>query len=165
MNKNELISQIKNERQQLDETLSNVTSDAMTVPGVSGDWSVKDILAHLAVWYSRAVTALFQAERGTRLQRPQSSMPDWSDVNARDYESQKDRPLDRILADYHGSHAQLIKRLEAWKDEAVLFDKRRFPELEGYSLADYVWSDSGEHDAEHRAQIEPWLQKRSSGNG
>ena len=58
---------------------------------------MKDVLAHLAMWDSRAVTLLFQAERGSKLQLPQSHAPDWADVNASDYASQKDRPLERVF--------------------------------------------------------------------
>jgi hypothetical protein len=159
MNKAELIFNIKVEREKLQGVLDRIALEDMTIPGVTGEWSAKDVLAHLAAWCSRAVTLLFQAERGVKLQRPQSNAPDWADVNAKDYASQRDRSLDRILADFHGSHAQLIRRLEAWADEAALFDAKRYPALNGYSLADHVWGDSGEHDAEHCAQIVDWHEK------
>jgi hypothetical protein len=157
MDKRELIAMIEAGREQLNATLARVPAERMTEPGVSGDWSVKDILAHLAVWSSRAITALFQAEHGGKLQVPQYNAPDWADVNAQDYATQKDRPLERVLADFHGAHAQLIKRLQAWPDEMALFDAARFPILKGVSLGAWVLSNSGEHDSEHRAQIEAWL--------
>jgi uncharacterized protein (TIGR03083 family) len=161
MDKREFIANIRAEREKLDAVLAHIQPADILRPGVAGEWSVKDVLAHLAMWNSRAVTLLFQAERGAKLQLPQSSAPDWADVNASDYASQKDRPLERVLADYHGAHAQLVKRLEGWHDEAMLFDQRRFPQLKGSSLADFVWGDSGEHDAEHREQIEAWLKSKA----
>ncbi|MFC1463984.1 MAG: DinB family protein [Candidatus Brachytrichaceae bacterium NZ_4S206] len=161
MSKAELISRITSERRALEEILARIPAEDMLAEGVVGQWSVKDTLAHIAMWYSRAVTLLFQAERGKALQLPQSNAPDWSDVNARDYASQKDRPLDRIQADFHGAHQQLIKRLNAWTDEAALFDPRRYPALQGRTLADYIWDYTGDHSAEHRAQIEAWLAGRS----
>ncbi len=157
MDKRELIASIVAEREQLNAVLAMVPAERMTELGVAGDWSAKDVLAHLAVWSSRAVTLMFQAEHGGKLQLPQSNSPDWQDVNAQDYEAQKDRPLDRVLADYHGAHSQLVKRLQAWPDEGALFQKGRFPALKNRSLADHIWGDSGEHDAEHRAQLEAWL--------
>jgi hypothetical protein len=161
MDKSEFISNIRSEREKLDAVLAQVQPEDMLRPGVVGEWSVKDVLAHLAIWGSRAVTLLFQAERGSKLHLPQSNTSDWADVNASDYASQMDRPLERVLADYHGAHAQLVKRLEGWKDEAMLFDPQRFSQLKGRSLADYVWGDSGEHDAEHREQIEAWLKSKA----
>jgi hypothetical protein len=159
MDKRELIAGITREREQLNAMLAQVPAERMTEPGVAGDWSVKDILAHLAVWSSRAVTLLFQAERGGKLQLPQSNSADWQDVNAKDYAEQKDRTLDRVQADFHSVHNQLIKRLQAWPDEKSLFDKDHFPVLKGKALAGYIWGNSADHDAEHRAQIEAWLQK------
>ncbi|MFN4294522.1 MAG: ClbS/DfsB family four-helix bundle protein [Thermoflexales bacterium] len=160
MSKAELISRIESERRALEETLARIPAEDMLAEGVVGWWSVKDVLAHIAMWYSRAVTLLFQAERGGALQLPRSNATDWSDINARDYASQKDRPLDRIQADFHGAHQQLIKRLNAWADEAALFDPRRYPALKGRALADYLWDYTGGHSAEHRAQIESWLAGR-----
>lgn len=160
MSKAELISRIESERRALEETLARIPAEDMLAEGVVGWWSVKDVLAHIAMWYSRAVTLLFQAERGGALQLPRSNAPDWSDINARDYASQKDRPLDRIQADFHGAHQQLIKRLNAWADEAALFDPRRYPALKGRALAEYLWDYTGGHSAEHRAQIESWLAGR-----
>jgi hypothetical protein len=162
MKKSELISIIQQERAALNAVLDKLTPEDMTVSGVVGDWSVKDVLAHLAMWCTRTVTAIFQAERG---QKPSLGVTNdwannWANVNAQDYASQKDRPLDRILVDFHGSHAQLIKRLEAWKDEAALFDKQRYPSLGGESLADLAHGNGDEHDVEHRVQIEAWLAKR-----
>ncbi|PJF47763.1 MAG: ClbS/DfsB family four-helix bundle protein [Chloroflexi bacterium] len=161
MRKTEFISRIESERRALEETLARIPAEDMLAEGVVGYWSVKDTLAHIAMWYSRAVTLLFQAEHGSALQLPRSNAPDRSDINARDYASQKDRPLDRIQADFHGTHQQLIKRLSAWADEAALFDPQRYPALKGRALADALWDYTGGHSAEHRAQIESWLAGRS----
>jgi len=159
MTKRELIADIKAERERLEAVLARIKPEEMTVPGVTGDWSVKDTLAHLAVWVSRTVTAIFQAERGQKpvLGVPNDHNSDWANVNKRDYDEQKSRPLERILTDFRGSHAQLIKRLEQWPDEATLFDKNRYPSLDGESLASLAHGNGDEHDAEHRVQIEAWL--------
>ena len=157
MNKQELIGYLEDERAKLEGVLARVKPEQMMLPGVCGQWSAKDVVAHLAMWTSREVTVVFQAERGQKPSYgvPDDSANDWANVNKKDYEQQKDRPLDRILDDFRGSHKQLIKRLTAWKDEASLF-------AAGYlcmkgSLADKLIGGVGEHDAEHRAQIEAWL--------
>jgi len=156
----ELMTNIESERSQLMATLNRLTGEQMLHPGVVGAWSVKDILAHIAMWYARAVTLLFQAERGRPLELPRSNASDWADVNTQEYRSQKDRPLSRVLDDFDAAHRQLLRRLEAWRDEAALFDARRYPLLRGRSLAEVVWDYTGAHSAEHRAQIEAWLAGR-----
>lgn len=159
-----LLAEIEDTHAALEATLARIPSERMTAPEVAGDWSVKDVLAHIAVWRSRAITRLFKAEQGQppKLDVPPSikQLPNWVDVlNAQDYETQKDRPLERVQADFSGSHLQLVKRLRAWRDEPALFDPKRYPALNGSALADMIWADSAEHEAEHRAQLEAWLEK------
>lgn len=158
--KADLIAGIENERERLNDVLERVPPERMEEPDAIGEWSVKDALAHLAVWSSRAITVLFQAEHGDKPVPPSAlfKTSDWTVINAADHAEQKDRPLDRILADFDGTHEQLLKRLQAWSDEAALFDPQRYSSLKGNALAGYIWGDSGEHDAEHRADIEAWLQ-------
>lgn len=154
-----LIAEIETEHAAFEAALVKISADKMTAPGAMGAWSVKDIVAHIAMWRSRAITRLFKAEMG---QPPTLDVPpalakaeDWVDLmNAEDYQSQKDRPLERVMADFQGSHRQLLKRLTNWRDEAVLFDTRRYAALKGRSLAEVVWADSAEHEAEHRATLE-----------
>lgn len=159
-----LLADIETTHAALEATLARVPSSQMTTPGVTGEWSVKDILAHIAVWRSRAITQMFKAEQG---QPPKLEIPpalakaaNWLELlNAQEYAAQKDRPLERVMADFSGSHRQLVKRLSGWGDEAALFDRKRHPALNGRSLAEMAWSESAEHEAEHRAEIEAWLDR------
>jgi hypothetical protein len=158
-----LIAAIRRERDLFAAVLARVPQDQMEIPGVLGDWSVKDLLAHIAVWQSRQITMLFQAERSGKPVLPRVSLgtADWDKINAQDRITQKDRPLERVLNDYHEAHVQLLKRLEGWRDEKALFEAKYYATLEGESLASYVWGNSGEHDAEHRGHLESWLQRAS----
>ena len=164
MNKQELIAYLSDERAKLEAVLARVKPEQMMQAGVCGDWSVKDIVAHLAVWTSREVTVLFQAERGQKISYgvPDDSVNDWANVNAKDYEQQKDRPLERILEDFRGAHKQLLKRLNTWQDETALFQANNFAGSKS-SLADKMIGGVGEHDTEHREQIEAWLAKLAHG--
>ena len=159
--KQELITRLKIARAELEAVLATVPIERMNDLGVVPDWSVKDLLAHITMWMSRTITAMYQAERG---QKPSLGVnndhpSDWANVNAKDYADQRDRPLDRVLADFHGAHNQILKRLDVWKDEEALFDKRRYPSLGGESLAELIHGNGDEHDTEHRVQIEAWLGK------
>lgn len=39
-------------------TLEPLTSEDMEVPGACGDWSVKDVMTHIAAWETRATASL-----------------------------------------------------------------------------------------------------------
>jgi uncharacterized damage-inducible protein DinB len=45
--KDQLLKDISTERRRLEKNLSALNAEDMTQPGVTGAWSVKDILAHL----------------------------------------------------------------------------------------------------------------------
>lgn len=157
--KAELVTRLKSARAALEVALAKVPPERMTEVGVVEGWSVKDILAHITMWLSRTITAMFQAERGQKpsLGVSNEAANDWAKINAKDFAEQKDRPLDRVMADFRGAHTQILKRLDVWQDEAALFDKQRYPSLSGDSLADLIHGNGDEHDDEHRVHIEKWL--------
>jgi len=148
----QLIEALTAARARFDATLENLPADRWETPGAAGQWSVKDVLAHATVRLSRLITLVFQVDRGGKCQ----PLVVGDDQNARDYAEQKDRPLDRVRTDFHGAHAQLVKRLQAI-DAAALFDARRHPALRGRSLADYLLEQVVDHEEEHRLGIEAML--------
>jgi hypothetical protein len=158
-----LIDGIKRERGALETTLARVPVERMSELDAVGAWSVKDVLAHLAVWLSRDITMLFTAERTGKPQPAHIVLGtrDWDKVNAKDHATQQDRALELVLSDFRGTHTQLLRRLEGWraKDARLLFDARAFPTMQGVSLAAEIWAGSGEHDHEHRLDIEAWLNR------
>jgi hypothetical protein len=156
MTRAELIAELESERARLNAVLAGVQPDQVGLPEVSGTWSVKDMAAHLAVWTARLITVLFHAERGGEPPEINRMLDDWDALNDEDYQAHKDRPYDRVMSDFHASHRQLIKRLSAWREDDLL-DAGRFPWLRGRSMGEFVRQEAAEHDADHRAQIEAWL--------
>ena len=155
MTKQELISRLEDERARLEDVVRSLTPDQMAAAGAVGDWSVKDVLAHLAMWTSRCVTVVFQAEQGQQPEDVGAMLDDFEVLNAEDYQLQKDRSLEQVLADFRGTHRQLLRRLSAWS-EADLANKKRFAYLRGQSLGEFISSEVADHDAEHRQQIQEW---------
>lgn len=156
MTKQELISTIEAERAKLDALIGTLSDAQMNEPNAVGEWSVKDTLAHLAMWTSRNITVIYQAEQGQKAEELDEMFDDADALNAADYETQKDRPLDRILSDLRGTHKQLLRRLSAW-NEADLFDQTLYSWLRGQSLGDFLVDAVG-HAAAHRKLIEQWRQ-------
>src|SRR5512137_2388641 len=132
MTKRELLEAIQKERAAFEAALSGLTAEQMTAPGVMGEWSVKDILGHVAMWEARLVTILYSIERDVapKMLHGQAEV---DKVNAESWAEQRERPLDRVLADFHAVHVQLIKRLGALK-ERDLSAPKRFGWMEGEPL-------------------------------
>jgi hypothetical protein len=54
-NKEELLIDIHKEWAKLENFLASLTPEQMTQPGAIGDWSPKDVLAHLAGWQQMCI--------------------------------------------------------------------------------------------------------------
>lgn len=162
MDKTELLEELDDERQELMEMLEDLPDELLLTPGVVGEWSIKDILAHLTYWEGQAVTLLFQVQRG--MEQPTTahfSQESVDILNQRWFEAGKDRPLEQIWADWQGVRKQSIRRVgELSEDE--LNDPNLYPWLKGQPLYQWVLNDTTEHEAEHTDQIREWLDKRDS---
>jgi len=143
----DILEKTEASREQLDLALEGLTPAQMEMPGVMGAWSVKDILAHIAVWQSRLVRLLFQL---ARQQKPQWDIRDVDGINAQIYAQQKDRPLDLVLEDMEGVFEQVCLRLETLREADLA---RRVGNV---SLAEIIAANTYEHDDEHTAQIMAW---------
>ena len=101
MTKTELLDELKAENARWEALLSEIGEERMTQPGVAGDWSVKDIIAHLVGWRRRTVARLRAASRNEP--EPPSPWPahlqEDDEINNWIYESNRDRPLVDVLAD------------------------------------------------------------------
>lgn len=161
MNKQALLANLERSRAELESTLARIPAEMMAESNAASEWSVKDVLAHLAMWSSRCVTLVYDAEHNQPADGVDAMFDSRHALNADDYESQKDRPLERILSDFRGAHRQLLKRLNDW-DQATLFDRSRYAWLRGQSIGDFIQSQVAEHEAEHQQAMARWLPAEGS---
>jgi uncharacterized protein (TIGR03083 family) len=156
--KEELIAAIETAWERLQAALGDLSDEQMTRQPVTGRWTIKDLLAHIAVWESRLVTNLYKVERGVP---PEVNItPAQVDrLNEQFYREQKDRPLERVLEDIHAVHLALLNRLESMPDN-VLTDPRQFKWMKGQPLGSLVAEDSFEHYREHAEEIEQWKRQQ-----
>ena len=64
MSKQDFLARIRASRALLNEAISGLTEDQMTRDLVTPDWTVKDILAHIAAWQNEAALGVERAARG-----------------------------------------------------------------------------------------------------
>jgi hypothetical protein len=64
MNKSELLNWLQQQNRQWEAFLDQIGEERMDQGGVAGDWSIKDIIAHLAVWQRGLNARLQAAQRG-----------------------------------------------------------------------------------------------------
>jgi len=154
MTKDELIKKIEAEWDNLQAALDGLTEEQMHQPGVVGEWSVKDILAHITACQTLLIATLFKAEKGVTPDITEGGKT-VDQQNEQFYREMKDRAFDQVWDDLDASYHQILGRLEGWK-EKDLFDPKRFKWMKGAPFVEYIAGDSYEHYAEHAAQIREW---------
>jgi hypothetical protein len=162
MTKDELIKKIETEWDNLQAALDGLTEEQMHQPGVVGEWSIKDILAHITAWQTRLITTLFKVEKGFTPDTTEGGTP-VDQLNEKFYREMKDRSFDQVWDDLDASYHQILSRLEGWK-EKDLFDPKRFKWMKGAPFVEYIAGDSYEHYAEHAAQIREWRKQLEMNN-
>jgi len=139
--------------------ISELTRQQMLQPGVIGEWSVKDILAHIVVHEQRMIDWIGKKLNGESLDGPQPySMPDeaLNRLNEQIYRQNRDRPLDDVLADLESVHLQALAMVDS-APGADLFDARRFSLQDGEPLCEAVAANTFSHYEEHSRDIRAWL--------
>lgn len=161
VSKAQILTELKDEQAQWEALLSAIGEAHMTQPGVAGEWSIKDIIAHLTGWRRRTV-ARFQAA----LRHESSFSPPWpphlqtdDEINAWIYAANRDRPVSDVLQDSRAVFQELVDTLDAFP-EAELLDPKRFNWMgdEPPTGAAFFAHFHDEHEPDMRA----WLDKISS---
>lgn len=132
----------------------------MKLPGVVGEWSIKDVLAHLADWEAYMPVWIETARRGDPVETPEPGLT-WKQLdvlNQRIYEAHRDQPLDDVLAYFNTTHRQLMALVEAMPEEEIL-TRSRYP-FTGKGAV-YSWlSAFASHDRWAKTHIRKWLKTR-----
>lgn len=135
--------------QRLDALLAAMSEAQMTQPGVAGDWSVKDHLAHLTWWGRRVITVL---QGGAD---PIDAMPGdektEDEINANVYGANRDRPLAEVRADFEATHHDMQQLIETLPDETLA------------AKEGWISGNSDYHYNEHIEMLQAWLSGQRKG--
>ena len=133
----------------------------LDVPGVTEQWSLKDVIAHLNGWRLNGLAKLEAAHRGDANLSPlwPSDLTTDDEINEWIYQQNKDRPAPDVLADRDTASLRLRALVQALP-EAELADASRFPTLDGQALGEMIASGGffGHFHDEHEADIQRWLE-------
>jgi hypothetical protein len=111
--KTTFLDQIHTDRAKLEATLARVPANRLEEPGAMGDWTVKDVLAHITAWERRLNDWL------TINQRPPLSGEIIEQLNQERYQIDRHRPLADVQADFDHIHQTLIGRLDHFLGDSV----------------------------------------------
>ncbi len=159
MNKSEVVRALQTNRAALLKALDGLSDSTMQEPGVIDDWSVKDILTHLTACEAELVTWLAQARQGKKPSNTNLTPAQVDEQNAKWRKEYKNRPLDRVLADFRAVRGQTMAQVESLAEED-LNDPKRYSWLRGSALWEWIEGEAFGHEAEHTAQIKAWRERR-----
>lgn len=114
---------------------AGIPEERMVEPGVVGEWSVKDVLAHVAYWDNDRLERIDRFVNGL----PEPDETDWQAVNERVYAERRDWPLADVRRDLLDTHERLLTAL---------------CHAPGYDHA--LLQEDWEHYDEHAAEIRAW---------
>jgi hypothetical protein len=159
MDKNELLKALITTREEFRQAVDGLPDEALLEPGINGDWTIKDLMAHIMLWESELVKLLWEVQEGRKPSTIHFQKQNTDQTNARWYQENKSRPLDVVLEDFEGVRRQTIRRLEGFQNRD-LTDPKRFPWLKDEPLWQWIAGDTFDHEAEHIAQIRAWRSEK-----
>jgi len=164
MTKESFLEMRRSERAHWESLLSKFDEEQMVEPGVTGEWSPLDIVAHITAYERWLVYWLKAAAQG---KLPEPSPLDDPDVNKRNqyiYEQNKYRPLHEVWIESQTVFEELIAQIEALH-EKDLWDINRTGWFvkpywkESVPLWECIAGDSFEHYHQHMPDIRSRLAK------
>jgi hypothetical protein len=158
MKKAELLDHIRGARAEWDRLVAKVDSSRYEQPGVSGEWTLKDVIAHIS-WYEREIAHMLRI-------RSYAEGSEWwglpsAEQNAHIYALNRDRSLPDILADSQTSYVDLVVAIERVSDED-LNDASRFADSPPGAMPwEIIAQNSYEHYQHHTRDLQAWLERTS----
>ena len=154
--KDSLVGRIRAEHDRWRKLVEAVGSDRMEQPGAMGEWTFKDVAAHLTGWRALSIGQLEAAARG------EDGAPDpWpaalttnEEINQWIYERNRDRPVADILADADQSYVRLADAIAALSEDDVSTPVR-YAWAGVAALSDLEWGDHLRQ--EHEPAVRAWL--------
>ncbi len=135
----------------LDELLAGLSEEEQIRPGVTGDWSVKDHLAHLTWWEQSVIRILAGAPD------PIAAIPgnakDEDAINAYVFAQNRDRSLADVRTAFDVSYQQMLHLIASVPDD--VFDTRH----------DWISGNADSHYDEHLRMLQVWREPTSGTSG
>lgn len=158
--KEALTQQLVDARNQLLGLVRDLPPDVLQTAGAVGEWSIQDVVGHLASWEHRLLTWVQMVRDG------HGDQIDWSDSDEEDalwnraqYLRKRAWTWDETIRELALLREEVLWNI-AWAEPDELFRSYDFDGV-AVSMASLL-QDIAEHDQEHTAQIRAWLAGRGA---
>ncbi len=146
-----LLAELETARAAFLSALDDVDADLVLVPGLVEDWSVRDLVVHLAAWAEHAALAIGLATSG-RGDEFAYSTGDTDRMNA-EHQAEAQRTAPRRALEREDA------AFTAMRDAVSALDPELLPMRlgNGDSVEEVIRYDGPDHYAEHTAHLRSWF--------
>lgn len=106
------------------QSYAGLTDEQLTQPGVAGDWSVRDTIAHVAWWEEEALKHLPTILAGERLPRYAATYGGIDAFNALKTDENRALSLTAVRAQAEDTHRRLVAYLQGLPPDQIAGDER-----------------------------------------
>jgi len=117
MTKQQYLDKLQVAWHQFKDSFVNLTESQLMQAGVTGRWSVKDILAHVTTWEEEALKYLPLILERKRSPRYRNLYGGMDAFNALMTEKKRTLPLSEVLSQLDATHQRLVEYLSGVPDE------------------------------------------------
>ena len=152
MKKDQLLNKLEHTWDSFLKSFYGLTDEQMLQPGVTGDWSVKDVLAHVSWWEEEALKHLPQILQGQRPPRYSVVYGGIDAFNALMRELKRSLSLSEVRDQMAATHSRLVEYIQSVPEEQFTTETRfrRRLRLDTYS-----------HYPIHTRMIHEWREQLS----
>jgi hypothetical protein len=153
MNRQQLLIQLDKAWTAFKESYAGLSESQLTEPGVTGYWSVKDMIAHVTTWEEEALKYLPLVLRGGRPPRYSLQYGGIDAFNAQMTEQKRALSLSDVLWQLEETHRRLIAYIQSTPEDQFTRETRfrRRLRLDTYS-----------HYPKHAKAIRSWRVRSSA---
>jgi hypothetical protein len=147
----ELLDGLAAARDEFLAALADIDPALRTTPGLVGEWSARDLLAHVGYWSGHAGESLHRAELGelNEFGRDDLSVDDRNEVVTR---VARETDYATVASREQGAYEAFVARLAAVDPES-LSDR----DADGDTLEEVIGFDGADHYREHTLDIRAWF--------
>ena len=124
MDKQQLLKRLEKAWAAFKDSYAGLTDAQFAEPGVTGDWSVKDILAHVTTWEQEALKVLPVILEGGRPPRYSVTYGGIDAFNAMMAEKKRELSLVEVMKGLDETHCQLVETIQNAPEEQFTRETR-----------------------------------------
>ncbi len=159
MTRDEILKALKRDRTQLQAALEGLDEQIVTTVPVAGEWTIKDLLGHMAMWHQVALQ--FIADYHKTGVPKSLGLADDAAVDAhnrREAERRRAWSVAQVGAELDSSYRELEAAVAALTDQQ-LHAPLPTPWESGDTLERLIAINSYKHDPQHIAQMIKWREE------